>query len=332
MMIKMLFLWLFLIGLCVFSLGVGRYAISWEQIACFVMQWFGANQCMQGGLENQIILNLRLPRIVLGVFVGLGLGASGASFQSVFKNPLATPDILGVTSGASFGAVLGLLLGLGKLGMIATSLGFGFLALGLAVLIARGSEGYGTIMLVLGGIVVSALFQSFLSLIKYVADPQDVLPAITYWLLGSLQVSGLSEIYLGIIGICAGSVLIYLFSWRLNILALDDDEARSLGICLSGYRALFIGASTLIVVFVVSMCGLIGWVGLLIPHIARLLCGSNNAKVIPLSLVLGAIFMVLIDLLARTLSAEEIPVSILSALVGAPFFIYILKINKGMRL
>lgn len=259
-------------------------------------------------------------------------GASGASFQSVFKNPLATPDILGVSSGASFGAILGLVLGLGKMGMIAISLGFGFLALGVVALIAKGSQEYGTIMLVLGGIIVSALFQSFLSLIKYIADPQDVLPAITYWLLGSLQVSGFDEIYLGIIGIAMGCVIIYLFRWKLNILALDDDEARSLGIRLRFYRTLFICSSTLVVVFVVSMCGLIGWVGLLIPHMARLLRGSDNAEVIPLSLVFGAIFMVFLDTLSRSISTDEIPVSILSALFGAPLFIYILKNNKGIRL
>lgn len=320
---------LILFIVCFLSLGAGRYEVGYEDIVrLFSNQSFFKDSDM----TTRVLFDFRLPRIVLAVFVGAGLSASGASFQSVFKNPLATPDILGVTGGASFGAVLGLLFGLNQYGVITSSLICGFLALAITILIARGTQEYGTIMLVLAGIIVSALFQSFLSLIKYVADPQDTLPLITYWLLGSLQTSGFSEILLGITGIALGSFVIFLLKWKLNILALDDDEAKSLGIPLQTYRLIFIFTSTLIVACVVSMCGLIGWIGLLIPHIARLLCGSDNTKIIPLSLALGAIFMVAIDTLSRTLSADELPVSILSAIIGAPFFIYILKRNKGIRL
>lgn len=330
-MIK-IFLFLALLGVCLFSLGVGRYEVGYEDIMNFIARLLDPQSFKDDDIVTKVLLDFRLPRIVLAVFVGAGLSASGASFQSVFKNPLATPDILGVTGGASFGAVLGLLFGLEQYGVITSSLIFGFLALAITILIARGTQEYGTIMLVLAGIIVSALFQSLLSLIKYIADPQDTLPLITYWLLGSLQTSGFSEILLGITGITLGSFIIFLLKWKLNILALDDDEAKSLGIPLQTYRLIFIFASTLVVACVVSMCGLIGWIGLLIPHIARLLCGSDNTKIIPLSLLLGAIFMVIIDTLSRTLSADELPVSILSAIIGAPFFIYILKRNKGIRL
>lgn len=326
-----IFLCIFILFIvCFLSLGAGRYEVGYEDI----VRLFSNRSLFfkDSDMTTRVLFDFRLPRIVLAVFVGAGLSASGASFQSVFKNPLATPDILGVTGGASFGAVLGLLFGLNQYGVIASSLVCGFLALTITIFIARGTQEYGTIMLVLAGIIVSALFQSFLSLIKYVADPQDTLPLITYWLLGSLQTSGFSEILLGITGIALGSFVIFLLKWKLNILALDDDEAKSLGIPLQTYRLIFIFTSTLIVACVVSMCGLIGWIGLLIPHIARLLCGSDNTKIIPLSLALGAIFMVVIDTLSRTLSADELPVSILSAIIGAPFFIYILKRNKGIRL
>ncbi|PAF42379.1 iron ABC transporter permease [Helicobacter sp. 11S02596-1] len=329
---RIIFLWFLLCGVCVFSLWAGRYDLGVGEILHILTQkiFGGANGAINNGLNAQVILNLRLPRVVLAIFVGCGLGVAGACFQAIFKNPLATPDILGVTSGASFGAILGLIFGFGELGLVLMALVFGLCALALTLSIA--TKGGGVVMLVLGGIIVSALFQSFLSLIKYIADPQDVLPAITYWLLGSLQVNGFDGIYLGIVGILLACLVIYLFRWKLNILALDDDEARSMGISLTFYRALFIGACALITALVVSMCGLVGWVGLLIPHIARLLCGGNNFKIIPLSLLLGAIFMVFVDMLSRSLSPDEIPISILCALLGAPFFIYVLKINKGMRL
>ncbi|PAF43434.1 iron ABC transporter permease [Helicobacter sp. 11S03491-1] len=320
-----------LLGICFLSFGVGRYAIDYATLFK-IFKTLLSSSAIEDTIRAKVVFNFRAPRIALAVFVGAGLAITGACFQSIFKNPLATPDILGVSSGASFGAVLGLFFGFGSYGLIGSSLVFGFLALSITILIAKNTYEYGTIMLVLGGIIVSALFQSLLALIKYVADPQDILPMITYWLLGSLQTSSFSEISLGMGGIFLGCGIIYLLRWKLNILALEDDEAKSLGISLYTYRLIFIVTSTLITACIVSMCGLIGWIGLLIPHIARLMCGSENTKIIPLSVLLGSIFLVLIDTLSRTISADEIPISILSALIGTPFFIYILKKNKGITL
>ena len=310
----------------IICLSIGRYQVLLSEIiACFV------GECEQ--THKNVIFEFRLPRIVLAIVMGIGLSVSGAAFQSLFKNPLATPDILGVTSGASFGAVLALLFGLGILYVGLFGLIFGIVALLIVGLISYDKAmPYNTITMILSGIIVSALFQSLVSLIKYIADPQDTLPTITYWLLGSLDSSFTPQVYVGIIGVIVGSVVIFLLAWKINLLALDEDEAKTLGVRLGLLRVVVIIATTFIVACSVSLCGIIGWVGLLVPHIARLLVGSDNSKLIPLCVVIGAVFMMCVDTLSRSISTNQIPISILTALVGAPFFIYILHKNKGMRL
>ena len=206
---------------------------------------------------------------------------------------------------------------------------FGALSLFLVILIA-GSES--RVMIILAGIVISAFFTALISLLKYIADPQDTLPAITYWLLGSLSVSNLGGLGVCVCGITLGSAVIFYHRWRHNILMLDDAEAKSLGVNIKVLRLILLAACTLIVACAVSFCGIIGWVGLVVPHIARLIVGANSARVIPFSIFVGAIFMIFIDTIARSISGAELPISVLSAIVGAPFFIFILRRAKGFNL
>ncbi|TLD97707.1 iron ABC transporter permease [Helicobacter jaachi] len=303
-------------------LTLGRYALPLSDVIAVI--------CGNGDeTQRNIIFTFRLPRIILAIIVGAGLSAAGAAFQSLFRNPLATPDILGVTNGASFGAVLGLLLGLNISYIGIAGFVFGILSLMLVLLVGYNRNNpYEMSSMILSGIIISALFQSLIGIVKYVADPQDTLPTITYWLLGSLDISLDIHVFYSLCGIVLGSGIIFILRWKLNLLMLQDDEAKSLGVNLTLLRLIVIFASTMIVACAVSVCGVIGWVGLLVPHIARLLIGNNNTTLIPLSLFIGALFLMIIDTLSRTLSSEQIPISILTSLIGTPFFIYILRKSK----
>lgn len=292
--------------------------------------------CLRGSAGNtqncSIVINLRLPRILMAIIVGAGLTASGATFQALFSNPLATPDILGVTSGTCVGAILAIILSCSTLETQLIALVFGLASVTFTLKIAGKNDGRSMVYLVLAGTIASSLFNAVGSLLKYTADPQDKLPEITYWLMGSFTSAGYREILIGSPLILIGIVLIYLLRWRLNILSLSDDEAKASGINIKQTRLLFIIAATLITASAVSMCGQVGWIGLLIPHCARMLVGSNNRYVIPVSLSLGACFMILIDTLSRTISIIELPLSILTAIIGAPVFISLLnKTRSSLR-
>mgnify|MGYP000664250269 FL=1 len=275
-----------------------------------------------------IIVNLRLPRILMAMIVGAGLTCAGNTFQSLFSNPLATPDILGVTSGTCVGAILAIILSCGILGTQLIALAFGLVSVLFTIKIAGRNKNGSMIYLVLAGVIASSLFNAIGSLLKYTADPQDKLPEITYWLMGSFTSATYQKLLIGSPLIIVGIVIIYLLRWRLNILALSEDEAKASGIDLKKTRMIFILASTLITASAVSMCGQIGWIGLLIPHCARMLVGSNNRYVVPLSISLGASFMILIDTLSRSLTVIELPLSILTAIIGAPVFILLLNRSK----
>ena len=275
-----------------------------------------------------IIVNLRLPRILMAIIVGAGLTCAGNTFQSLFFNPLATPDILGVTSGTCVGAILAIILSCGILGTQLIALAFGLVSVLFTIKIAGRNKNGSMIYLVLAGVIASSLFNAIGSLLKYTADPQDKLPEITYWLMGSFTSATYQKLLIGSPLIIVGIVIIYLLRWRLNILALSEDEAKASGIDLKKTRMIFILASTLITASAVSMCGQIGWIGLLIPHCARMLVGSNNRYVVPLSISLGASFMILIDTLSRSLTVIELPLSILTAIIGAPVFILLLNRSK----
>ena len=309
------------------AVGMGRYSIPFADV------W----QTLTGGVIGddqavKVLKTMRIPRILLAFLVGGGLAAAGAAFQSLFSNPLATPDTLGVAAGASFGAVLGLYFGLDLIIVQLLALGTGFGAVLITYMVGKKRESGSMVTVVLAGIVVGSLFSALVSLIKYVADTESQLPSITYWLMGSLSSANYPTLLLGAPFILTGIIVLFLLRWRLNVLPLSDDEARATGTNLTLLRFLTAISATMITASAVSMCGQVGWVGLLVPHICRMAIGSNHLRLIPASISMGAIFMVVIDTLARCLTAAEIPVSILTALIGAPFFILLLRRTGGWSL
>jgi len=309
-------------------IGFGRYSLSLPDTVRILL--YGINSGKVSAVEKSVIFSVRLPRIILAAGVGAGLSCAGAAFQGLFSNPLATPDTLGVASGASFGAVLALLFHGNLITVQVLALFFGLLSCAITYNIGKLHGRSSIIMVVLGGMVVSALFQACVSLVKYTADPENELPSITYWLMGSMSGAGYNTLLLGLPFIFLGTMIIYALRWRLNILSLNEDEAHSMGMNLQIMRLTVIVASSLITASAVSMCGSIGWVGLLVPHMARMLMGSNNRTVIPVSISLGATFVLIIDTFARSATAAEIPISILTAVIGAPFFIILLKKTGGV--
>ena len=314
----------------VICIGIGRYNISpAESLGILLSPLTGREVDPQGW---SVIYHVRLPRILLALAVGMGLSVSGASFQSLFSNPLATPDTLGVATGASFGAVLALLFTRNILVVQLAALLMGLAALAGTCLISRLNGKSSILMVVLGGMVVSSLFQALVSLAKYVADPEEDLPAITYWLMGSMSRATYQGLAVGIPLILLGVAVLFLLRWRLNILSLQEDETKALGIDVKKLRLIVMAAATLVTAACVSLCGQVGWVGLLIPHAARMLYGRDNRKIIPVSIGLGSAFRVAIDTASRAATAAEIPVSILTAIIGAPFFIILLRKTGGARL
>lgn len=325
----------FVIGILPFvaavcCIGFGRYHITpVESLRILISPLTGQ------AVEEQawsVVMKVRLPRILLALFVGAGLSVSGASFQALFSNPLATPDTLGVAYGASFGAVLALLLTRNLVVVQLSALAMGLIALGGTCLISRLNKKNTILMIVLGGMVVSSLFQALVSLAKYVADPEEDLPAITYWLMGSMSRATYKSLAIGIPLILVGTGILLLLRWRLNILSLQEDETKALGIDVRRLRTVVMVAATLATASCVSLCGQVGWIGLLIPHIARMLYGSDNRRILPASIALGAAFLVVIDTASRAATASEIPVSILTAVIGAPFFILLLCRTGGAKL
>ena len=306
-----------------FCLGIGRVSISPAEIFG-VFTGNGSVSLM----TRMTIWNLRLPRIILAALAGAGLATAGCAFQSLFANPLATPDTLGVASGASFGAALGLLLGLPLMGVQVCALLMGGLAVAMTWLAGSGkNKGLSTI--VLAGIMMGSLFNALVSLIKFMADEESQLPAITYWLMGGLHNAAFETLLLGAPPILMGIVILYLLRWRMNLLPLSEDEAKSSGVNMGILRAITICCATLMTASCVSMCGQVGWVGLLVPHMCRMKFGSNHLSLLPASISLGAAFMIVVDTVARSASAQEIPVSILTAIIGAPFFIILMRKSGG---
>lgn len=312
------------------ALGIGRIWIPPRDVFTAIEEVFtGANTLPV--LTRMTLWKLRLPRILLAALVGAGLSTAGCAFQSLFANPLATPDTLGVASGACFGAALGLLLGLGLMGVQLAALVMGGVAVALTFLAGSGkNRGLSTI--VLSGIMMGSLFSALVSLVKFAADEESQLPAITYWLMGSLSSAAYGTLALGAPPIVMGIAILFLLRWRMNLLPLSEDEARSSGVNIRRLRAVTVVCATMITASCVSMCGQVGWVGLLIPHICRMKFGSNHLSLLPAAISLGACFMILVDTAARSVSAQEIPVSILTAIIGAPFFILLMRKTGGWSL
>lgn len=271
-----------------------------------------------------VVLNIRLPRILIACLVGCCLAAAGVTYQGVFQNPMAAPDILGASSGAAFGAALAILLGGSARMIMLSAFFFSLLTVGLVFLIAERAPGMKVINLILAGIMVSSLFTAGTSYIKLVADPSNQLPQITYWLMGSLAGVKKTDLAFIIVPMLLGLIPLYLLRWQLNLLSLGDEEAHTLGVNTRALRLMLIICATLVTAASVSVSGMIGWVGLVIPHLGRRLVGSNYRYLMPASFLAGAGFLLLVDNVSRRLLAVEIPIGILTAFIGAPFFIYLL--------
>lgn len=313
-----------------FCIGLGRYSVSMLDSLKIL---FGYIFNIDFGIEKQaqsVILSIRLPRLILAMLCGMGLSVAGASLQALFSNPLTSSDTLGVSSGASFGAALALLFSSNSILIQFSALCFGILAIIIVIHISRSENNNSIIMMIISGVLVSYLFQAFVSLIKYIADTDSKLPAITFWLMGSMSGVSYKMLLFGAPFIIFGVIVIYFMRWKLNVLSLGEEEAKSLGINMSKTKLLTVFLSSMITASCVSMCGMVGWVGLLIPHLSRILFGNNNLYVVPASMSLGATFLILVDTIARTISAAEIPISILTSVIGAPIFILLLKKTGGI--
>ena len=285
-------------------------------------------------VARNIVLNVRLPRVVAAAMIGGALAISGTAYQGLFRNPMVSPDILGASTGASFGAALALLLSLGSLPVRAAAFAGGLAAVFITYTAAR-SIGRGSsqvLLLVLCGMIVSALFQAFVSTIKYTADPDSKLPEITYWLMGSIAKVTWSDLRLFAIPFILGVVPLLAMRWRLNILAFGDEEAESLGINAAALRLVSIVCATLLTASCVAVSGVIGWVGLIMPHVVRFIAGPDNRIVVPLSVILGGAFLIAVDTACRTVISSEIPLGILTSIIGAPlFFLVLLRTQQGGR-
>lgn len=311
------------------SLFVGRFEATPSEVARILLaQVLPLAHDWRASVET-IVLEIRLPRALLAMGVGAGLSISGAVYQGMFRNPLVSTDILGVTAACGFGAALALLLSANAFGLQLTAFAFGLAGVALTYLLARVYQTTPVLMLVLSGVVVAAFFSALLSGAKYLADPDSKLPAITYWLLGSLNSASLRSLATALPPIVVGSAGLLLVRWKLNLLAMGDEEARALGIRTELLKGIVIVCTTLITAAAVSVCGIVGWVGLVIPHVARMLVGPDHRILLPATLCIGASYLLVIDDVARTATAGEIPLGILTAVIGAPFFAYLLRRTSG---
>ncbi len=333
-----------LLGIVLVSFALGRYPISPVELISTL-----------GGLANNALadfaahfgvaiphvevnqqmatalMNIRLPRILVVMLVGAALAVAGASYQGMFKNPLVSPDILGASAGASFGACLALLFDMSNSMVQLFAFIGAMVAVGGAVWMNKMVNKYDALLgLVLGGMLVTTLFQSFTSLVKFMADANDKLPAITFWFMGSFSRINQADLAVIVAPMLAGFVLLILERWKLNVLSFGEEEARSLGVNTGRVRLIVIFASTLIVACSVAVAGIVGWVGLVIPHLARSIVGPNYKVLLPTSMFIGAGYLLIVDDLCRLMASTEIPIGILTAIIGVPFFIFIFRHNiKG---
>ncbi|WP_010304951.1 FecCD family ABC transporter permease [Kurthia senegalensis] len=322
-------MWLLPIVVAIVSLGIGRFYVDpYTIVKILTSQVFPIDQTWTN-MEETVVMNVRFPRIILALLIGGGLAMAGASFQGMFGNPLVSPDILGVSAGAGFGASIGILFFGQGIEAQLIALVFGLLAILFTFFVAGNKKSAAVFMFVLAGVITSALFNALISLTKFVADPEEKLPAITYWLMGSLGTATYRDLYIAGPIILCGMFVLYLLRWRLNLLTLPEDEAKSMGIPVTALKWAVIAGSTVITAATVAAAGIVGWVGLIIPHVARMFVGNNNQYVLPVSLAIGSMYLLLIDDLARSLTATEIPLSILTAIIGAPFFAVLLRKMGG---
>ena len=313
-----------------FSVTLGRYSITFQQVFEILIAKALGRETEYSHIMDTIIFQVRIPRIITAMLVGSALSVSGAVYQGMFKNPMASPEILGTSAGAGFGAALAILFSFSAFGIQAMAFAFGMIAVLLTYTISMKIAKGGNIIYVfiLAGILVGTVFQSFISFSKYVADPYDKLPAITFWLMGSLSSTSQHDVIMLITPFLLGIIPIVAMRWHLNTLSFGEEEARALGINTGRIRVLVLVCTTLLIASAVSVSGMVGWVGLIIPHLARMLVGPNFKQLIPESMLMGATYLLLVDNVARSMTTLEIPLGILTSLIGAPFFIFLLINTK----
>lgn len=317
-----------LVGLMLVALSVGRYAVPFPSVLQTLASHVLPVTTSASESQQNVVWLVRLPRVLLAVLVGGGLGIAGGALQAIFRNPLVSPDIIGVSAGASFGGALALLLGLGSVYLVGGAFVFGLAALAILFAVTLGPQGAPMLMVVLGGVVTGSFFSALVALTTYVADPYTTLPAIVFWLLGSLATATYTQVWVALVPIGLGTVVLMLVRWRINVLSLGDEDAEALGIRPARVRWLVLVAAALVVAGAVAVSGVVGWVGLVIPHLARMWVGPDHRVLLPVSFLLGAAYLVAVDTLARTVSAGEIPLGVLTALIGAPAFFVLLRRNR----
>lgn len=313
------------------SFAIGQFPVTPFELFEGIQRHFAGEVVTQQEVSvDKIIFSIRIPRILLVILVGAALASAGAAFQGMFRNPLVSPDLLGASAGASLGACISLLLGFSVVGTQIFAFLGGLLAVGLAMFLNRMVKYDRLLGLVLGGILVSTLFQAGTSIVKLCADENDTLPAITYWLMGSFSGANMDDLTIAVIPMLLGFVLLMIERWKLNVLSLGEEEARSLGVNTRRTRFVVIAAATLLTSVSVAVSGVIGWIGLVIPHLARAIVGPNYRRLLPTSMLLGSVYLLLVDDVARCLLSMEIPIGILTAVLGVPFFAIIFHHNaKG---
>ena len=316
--------------LCVFaSFLLGRYPVPLGELMGILGSKLGLS--IEKFWTNQMeaaVWNIRLPRVVMSVLVGACLASAGASYQGVFQNPMASPDILGASAGAGFGAALAILLGASSVGITVGAFAASLVTVALVFTVSRHARGDRVLGLVLAGIMVSSLFQSGTSFLKLVADPNNQLPQITYWLMGSLSGAKWSDLGFVILPVLIGLIPLLALRWRLNVITMGDDEARAMGVNAHRVRMGIVICSRLVTASAVSVSGMIGWVGLVIPHMMRRLVGSDYRFLMPASMLGGGIFLLVVDNVSRNATTSGIPIGILTAFIGAPFFLWLIM-GKG---
>lgn len=321
---------LLLLAGMILSMILGRYPVNLADLWYHLDFWSTAKTGpVEADLIRTLLLEVRLPRILAAVCVGAALSVSGAAYQAMFINPLVSPGLLGVLAGASFGAAVGMTLSTRWLIVQASTFAFGLLAVCIAMAMARAYRGDRLLLLVLSGVVVSAMFTALLSIIKYLADPYNQLPAITYWLMGGFSMVGRETLTFTAPVMIIGTLATIGLSGYLNVLTMGDEEARTLGVRVTALRATLILLTTLIGSLTVVIGGVIGWVGLIIPHVGRMLVGPDNRILLPFTALLGALYLLLVDNISRLVFPVEIPLGILTSLLGIPVFAVALRRNRG---
>jgi len=315
---------LFAVGVLV-AFTVGRYPVTLAELIEVLVSRLGGREATVSPAVENVVLLVRGPRVIAAALVGAALAVAGTAFQGIFRNPLVSPDILGASSGAALGAVLGIYFSLGVIGIEALAFAGGLVAVAAVYVIGSLLRSRDPILvLVLTGVVVGALLGAGVGLVKYLADPYNQLPAMTFWLLGSLAATTVSDLLPLAGAVAVGTVVLFALRWRLNVMSLPEDEARALGLATGPFRIAIIAAATLVTSASVATSGVVGWVGLVVPHLARALVGPDFPRLVPTAALLGGGYLLFIDTIARTAAPVEIPLGILTAVIGTPFFIWLL--------